>query len=112
MTEESPYYSDLKPCPFCGAKAHMQQFDSDDIYPGYRVECAGGHALDWYEDTPQQAAALWNQRPSLQAARRRGDRLRRALEKIRREYSFGAGGKDPYVLVGIATQALMKDTNE
>ena len=47
-----------------------------------------------------------------QAARRRSNRLRRALEKIITEYNFGVGKEDPYALVEIATLALTKDTND
>jgi hypothetical protein len=55
--------SDLLSCPFCGSSCKMTDTtfgDSRDTY--YRVECTSGHALDNWEDTPEDAARYWDTR--------------------------------------------------
>jgi hypothetical protein len=53
---------EIKPCPFCGAKARLE--NGYDYYNGYRIWCTGEdqHGLDYIGDTAEQTIEVWNKR--------------------------------------------------
>jgi len=55
----------ILPCPFCGCEAEIEPSRFNEYPPPlYRVRCLGPdrHALDWWEDTPEEAISVWNKR--------------------------------------------------
>lgn len=58
----------LKKCPFCGSKWTQVRyinnpFDEKHVYGGYRAECCDCCVTTKACKTPEEAAALWNNRP-------------------------------------------------
>lgn len=58
----------LKKCPFCGSKWTQVRyinnpFDKNHVYGGYRAECTDCCVTTKACKTPEEAAALWNNRP-------------------------------------------------
>jgi len=65
---------ELKPCPFCGYKAKIHQFDENDSTPKFKrgkfiVQCGNGPKLcavwprtNWYHEKEENAIAAWNKR--------------------------------------------------
>jgi Lar family restriction alleviation protein len=58
----------LKNCPFCGSKWTQVRyinnpFDKKHVYGGYRAECCDCYVTTKACKTPEEAAALWNNRP-------------------------------------------------
>jgi hypothetical protein len=50
-------------CPFCNSSAKMSITEfGDSSREYYRVECAIGHAIDCWDDSPSDAAKTWNTR--------------------------------------------------
>lgn len=49
---------ELKPCPFCGGVAFLQEGMMED----YRVECFYCFAHTFYEDSEEEAIEAWNRR--------------------------------------------------
>jgi len=51
-------------CPFCGSDCEFETTTFGDCMTDYfRVSCKeGGHALDWWEDTKEEAIVVWNER--------------------------------------------------
>jgi hypothetical protein len=55
---------ELKPCPFCGAKAdYIDMWFGYETKPIYNVGCEESHVLDVCEKTKELAAKEWNRRP-------------------------------------------------
>jgi hypothetical protein len=53
----------IKSCPFCGGSAEIESTTfGDSMREYYRVNCVNNHSLDWWSDTPHEAADMWNQR--------------------------------------------------
>jgi len=54
----------LKPCPFCGAKAEILHYEND----GYLPECTKccGMVEKWF-NTPEEAISAWNRRAQPEA---------------------------------------------
>lgn len=60
----------LKPCPFCGGKARLHEFEYDET-PLAAIDCAscGGGTLEYFDDRGsgasgrERAIAAWNRRP-------------------------------------------------
>jgi len=59
---------ELKPCPFCGAKATARR--SKLIIGAYEVKCRDGHINGLIWDTKQKAIAEWNRRALIEEASR------------------------------------------
>lgn len=58
----------LKKCPFCGSKWTQVRyinnpFDEKHVYGGYRAECCDCYVTTKACKTPEEATALWNNRP-------------------------------------------------
>ena len=59
--------ADLRPCPFCGRKAHIVEIQSGRIITGYSVSCddiygcIAGVPMQHYR-TEGEAASAWNRR--------------------------------------------------
>lgn len=56
---------ELKPCPFCGGKAFLAEYDykfDTGYVPTYGVECTGCNAAIYDCDTEEEAAEAWNRR--------------------------------------------------
>ena len=52
--------ANLKPCPFCGGEAKMiHGYYQDDVF--YKVYCIECQARTFEYETPEVAAAMWNQ---------------------------------------------------
>jgi len=54
----------ILPCPFCGCEAEIESDDAECRPLSYRIRCLNHdwHALDWWEDTPEEAISVWNKR--------------------------------------------------
>lgn len=54
----------IKNCPFCGSLASIESTTfGDSRIINYRIRCIkNGHALDWWEDTIEDAIQVWNAR--------------------------------------------------
>jgi Lar family restriction alleviation protein len=86
--EENSVSEELKPCPFCGGKAHIQRLaDADGFGTFYYVVCtgcraqSGSHYASKGNDCPQTYAEVrdeWNRRPPTIPA----DVGRRAMEAL------------------------------
>ena len=67
---------ELKPCPFCGKNARIEDhYIGDALAPYYMVGCED-HRLDYCSDTKEEAANKWNKRER--------DELAAKLERVRR----------------------------
>jgi len=56
---------EIKKCPFCGSDSVIDLTTfGDSTFKFYRVRCIGedGHALDNWQDTPEEAIKFWNKR--------------------------------------------------
>ena len=55
--------NDLLACPFCGANARITSTTfGDSMTEYYRAECDNGDALDYWDDTEDEARQTWNKR--------------------------------------------------
>ena len=53
----------LKPCPFCGGDAHIDETVNGGTRKMYRIECAECYAnSQWFFDHPDGAVEIWNRR--------------------------------------------------
>ena len=71
--------SELKPCPFCGGEADIDEIagnpDTGEPY-AWGVGCKKCN-IGWYEETKEKAIAMWNRRPSPSTAPLTIDELRK-----------------------------------
>jgi len=52
-------------CPFCGSECNIENTTfGDSMFKYYRVRCTGEdeHAIDSWQDTPEEAIKFWNKR--------------------------------------------------
>ena len=77
--------AELKPCPFCGGKAHYYyQRENDSIVC---EECGARLMyLDFGEDAQKELFKQWNTRPIEDSLRAKNKRLREVLERIGDEF--------------------------
>lgn len=110
----SPRLSDerLLPCPHCGnsTRAEVVEFDGEPPVPGYMVRCNArgwendpakgcGSTTGWAE-TPDDAIAAWNRRPSSAVVTE--EMVRLGAEALRKMYHGETAEDEPFHLMARA----------
>lgn len=81
--------SELKPCPFCGGKAKRHTFMKTTYFAC--TDC-GAEPPIARGDSEDDAIKAWNDRPTEQTLRERGDKLAEVLKFYADDYTYDANG--------------------